>query len=452
MLQSRPIIFVLWLLAAIALAYAAYQYQQGLLVAAATLLGVISLQLKNYLQWSALLLFPLAFIASIILHPTQEPAFEYLMAALLTMISLAWLVLRTQGTKVELAWQRNISEALNMGSERLIEARNTDEIMKAGVGILSQLNVAPHIGFVAYRKGTPMILAASGAYESFIEQPIHPSDNDSRSVQADHWVAEEALALLQRDDRQSYLVSPVYGRADSHMGVLILTRPENKEFDEDVKGVIHSFARLLGSQLGQQHAIRELSDSNELTLRCLGNALEYRDDETGGHTQRVVNISMRLAKRLGWSEEQVKALRWGAYLHDLGKLAIPDAILHKPGPLSGEELQIMQQHPYQGYNMLQEVHFLPAETLDLVRYHHERWDGTGYPSGLRGKDIPETARVFAIVDVYDALIHERPYKPAWTPANALKEIRENAGKHFDPHYTEAFLRMMADKDDAKLVK
>lgn len=445
-------IIFLWLLATTALAYAAYQNQQGLLIASALLLSIVSLLSKNILRWSAFILFPIAFVSSIALHQAQQPDFEYLIAALLAMISMAWLLLREQGTKSELEWQRNISDALNVGSERLIEAKDTDEIMKAGVGLLSQLKVAPHIGFLAYRQGTPMILAASGAFESFLERPIHPSDNDSRSVQADHWVAEEALALLQRDDRQTYLVTSVYGSTDSHMGMLILTRPNNKEFDKEEESVISSFARLLGSQLGQQYAIHEANEANELTLRSLGTALEYRDNETSGHTERVVNASVRLARRLGWDEKQVRALRWGAYLHDIGKIAISDNILHKPGRLTDQERKTIQQHTTKGYDILQDLHFLPAETLDLVRYHHERWDSTGYPNGLRGKDIPDTARIFAIIDVYDALTHERPYKPAWTRDNALKEIRKQSGKHFDPHYTEAFLRMMADKDDAKLMK
>lgn len=296
-----------------------------------------------------------------------------------------------------------------------------------------------------------MILAATGAFESQIEKAIQPSDNDSRSVQADHWVAEEALMLLKRDDRRRYLVTPVYGRASNHLGVLILTRPDERDFDDEEESVVASFGRLLGAQLGQWHAIRDLRDANELTLRSLGAALERRDDETGGHTQRVVNTSMRLARRLGWDEEQVKALRWGAYLHDLGKIAIPDAILHKPGPLDIDERRIIQTHTSVGYDILQDLHFLPAETLDLVRYHHERWDGTGYPTGLRGQNIPETARVFSIVDVYDALTNARPYKPAWTRERALQEIRAQSGKQFDPQYVEAFLRMVADQDDAKLV-
>ncbi|WP_353540773.1 HD-GYP domain-containing protein [Deinococcus xinjiangensis] len=450
MSRARPLYYILMILALVTMGYAALHDQQGLLTGATLILALASWSLGGVFRWTALIAYPIAFLGALIL-PHAHPTLDKLVGALLTLGGVGWITLREQGARSEIAWQRNIIDALRVGSERLNEARDAEGIIRAGVGILSQLKVAPNLAFVAYRQGTPMILAATGAFESQIEKAIQPSDNDSRSVQADHWVAEEALMLLKRDDRRRYLVTPVYGRASNHLGVLILTRPDERDFDDEEKSVVASFGRLLGAQLGQWHAIRDLRDANELTLRSLGAALERRDDETGGHTQRVVNTSMRLARRLGWDEEQVKALRWGAYLHDLGKIAIPDAILHKPGPLDIDERRIIQTHTSVGYDILQDLHFLPAETLDLVRYHHERWDGTGYPTGLRGQNIPETARVFSIVDVYDALTNARPYKPAWTRERALQEIRAQSGKQFDPQYVEAFLRMVADQDDAKLV-
>lgn len=430
--------------------YSAYATLPFLLAGATLILALASWALGGVWRWLALVTFPLAFAASQFL-PGHKLHLPEVAGALLMLVGVAWITLREQGARSELAWQQNIIDALRIGSERLNDARDADGIIKAGVNILDKLNIAPNIAFVAYRQGTPYILSASGVFQRFMEQPIQPSDNDSRSVQADHWVAEEALAMLKREDRRRYLVTPVYGRSSAHLGVLILTRPDDVEFDEQEKSVIASFARLLGAQLGQWHAIRELREANDLTLRSLGAALERRDDETGGHTQRVVNTSMRLARKLGWDEEQVQALRWGAYLHDLGKIAIPDGILHKPGALTPEERKIIQTHTTIGYDLLQDIHFLPAETLDLVRYHHERWDGTGYPSGLRGQNIPNTARIFSIVDVYDALTNARPYKAAWTRERALEEIKAQSGKHFDPHYVEAFIRLMSDQDEAKLI-
>ncbi|WP_240738221.1 HD-GYP domain-containing protein [Deinococcus fonticola] len=452
MSAGRPLFILLLLVSLGLMAFAAQGHHQALLAGATLILALASWSLGGGWRWTALIAYPLAFAASMFLAGRSAPLpLLDLIGALLTLAGVGWVTLREQGARSELAWQQNIIDALRVGSERLNEARDADSIIRAGVDILNKLDIAPNIAFVAYRQGTPYILSATGVLKQFVERPIQPSGNDSRSVQADHWVAEEALAMLRREDRRSYHITPVYGRASAHLGVLILTRPDSVAFDEQEKSVIASFGRLLGAQLGQWHAIRDLRDANELTLRSLGAALERRDDETGGHTQRVVSTSVRLARRLGWDEEQVQALRWGAYLHDLGKIAIPDRILHKPGSLDDTERRVIQTHTTIGYDMLQELHFLPAETLDLVRYHHERWDGTGYPAGLRGQNIPETARVFTIVDVYDALTNARPYKSAWTRERAMQEIRSQAGKQFDPHYVEAFVRMMADQDDARLV-
>ncbi|WP_369409084.1 HD-GYP domain-containing protein [Deinococcus arboris] len=432
------------------LGYATARDLQGLMIAAALLLTALTLGRRGPLRWAGPAGYAAAFVVALVLPGPTTTLFD-LLAALLTLLTLGVMTLSGEANARELTWQRNTVAALRAGSERLADARDAEAIIRAGIGILDKLQVAPNLAFVAYRRGTPHILAATGAFDAFLERPIHPSDNDSRSVQADHWVAEEVLALLDKAQRRVFHVAPVYGRASNHLGVIILTRPAQVPFDEDEKGVVGAFARLLGAQLGQWHAIRDLRDANDLTLRSLGAALERRDDDTGGHTTRVVGMSVRLARRLGWDEDQVKALRWGAYLHDLGKLAIPDDVLHKRGPLNPDERRVIQTHTVIGYDMLQDLHFLPAETLDLVRYHHERWDGTGYPSGLRGQNIPDTARLFTLIDVFDALTNARPYKPAWTRDRALSEIRSQAGRQFDPQYVEAFLRMMAEHDDAHLV-
>lgn len=451
MFSPRPLLFLLLLLALVAVGYAVAHDQQGLMSGAALLIAVVSLSFRGIWRWAALLVYPLAFLASLALPGKEPPTVEMLVGGLLTIVALAWLLLRDQSQQQELEWRRKVVDALRTGSERLNEARNDEAIIRAGLNILVKLQVAPNLAFVAYRQGTPYVMAAQGAFNTFLNKPAYPSDNDSRSVQADHWVAEEVLALLSRAERQSYLVAEVYGRDSTHLGLLILARPTPQPFSAEERGVVQSFARLLGAQLGQERANRNLREANDLTLRSLGAALERRDDETGGHTARVVGLATRLAQRLGWDEEQVRALRWGAYLHDLGKIAIPDRILHKNGALDDQEKQVIRSHTTVGYEMLQDLHFLPAETLDLVRYHHERWDGTGYPSGLRGDNIPDAARIFSIVDVYDALTSERPYKSAWSPERALQEIRAGAGAHFDPQYVEAFLYLMAEQDDARLV-
>ncbi|SMB90836.1 HD-GYP domain, c-di-GMP phosphodiesterase class II (or its inactivated variant) [Deinococcus hopiensis KR-140] len=433
-----------------ALGYAARTDQQALLVGAALLLALVTAPLSGLPRWTALVAYPVAFIVSML--PPGLPLRPIdLAVALLVLTGLGILVLREGELNEELRWRRKTVQALQTASLGLVGASDAFGISRAAVDILDDLHVAPNVAFVAYRQGTPYILTARGAFSRYVGQPIHPSNNDSASVQADNWVAEEVLALLLREERRFFTVLPVEDRLEQHLGLLVLTSPLQPLTGEE-RAVVSSFAQLLASQLGQLQVIDELNEANDLTLRSLSSALEYRDDDTGGHTTRVVSLSVRLGHTLGWAEERVRALRWGAYLHDLGKLAIPDRILHKRGGLDSEERQIIQGHALLGYDLLQDLHFLPAETLDLVRYHHERWDGTGYPTGLRGHNIPEPARLFAIVDVYDALTNARPYKGAWTQERALEEIRLQAGRHFDPHYVEVFVRMMSEQDDASLVQ
>lgn len=176
-------------------------------------------------------------------------------------------------------------------------------------------------------------------------------------------------------------------------------------------------------------------------IRALGSAVENRDMSVKEHLERVTELAEQLGRALGLDGPTLAALRRGAYLHDLGKLATPDLILHKPGSLTLSERAVMQQHAEAGHRVAQQLAFLPQAALDVVLYHHERWDGLGYPQGLEDEAIPLTARIFAVCDVYDALTSTRPYKPAWSQAEALAEIASQAGKHFDPQVVEAFPKL-----------
>ena len=180
---------------------------------------------------------------------------------------------------------------------------------------------------------------------------------------------------------------------------------------------------------------------NEATLRALGLALEYRDYETKGHTDRVVETSLAFGAALGLSESTLQALRWGAYLHDLGKVAISDTILLKPGRLSDEEFAVVRRHTLIGVEMCADIPFLPSEARAVVRSHHERWDGGGYPDRVSGESIPLLARMFSLVDVYDALTSERPYKRAWSHAAAIAQLTAGAGTQFDPALVPVFVEV-----------
>ena len=197
-------------------------------------------------------------------------------------------------------------------------------------------------------------------------------------------------------------------------------------------------------QLAVEAAARgaaEILRAYEATLEGWIRALDLRDGETQGHSRRVVDLSVRLAQELGVCPEQLVHVRRGALLHDVGKMALPDTILLKAGELDEEEQALMRRHPEHAWEMLKGIDFLrPA--LDIPYGHHERWDGSGYPRGLKGEEIPLVARLFAVVDVWDALRYDRSYRPGW-PAERVKEhLREGAGTHFDPRVVPAFLRIL----------
>jgi PAS domain S-box-containing protein len=189
-----------------------------------------------------------------------------------------------------------------------------------------------------------------------------------------------------------------------------------------------------------QRSNTELALAYDTTLEGWSRALDLRDNETEGHTQRVTQMAVRLARFMGFDEESLVHIRRGALLHDIGKMGIPDSVLLKPGPLSDEEWVIMRRHPQYAYDMLVPVAFLhPA--LDIPHYHHEKWDGSGYPTGLKGDQIPLAARIFAIVDVWDALRSDRPYRPAWPDEKVREHISALSGTHFDPLVVEAFMSL-----------
>jgi HD-GYP domain-containing protein (c-di-GMP phosphodiesterase class II) len=182
-------------------------------------------------------------------------------------------------------------------------------------------------------------------------------------------------------------------------------------------------------------------------LEGLSQALELRDHETQGHTRRVTNMTVLLARRMGIPEAEIVRIRQGALLHDIGKMVIPDSILLKPGPLTPQEWVVMRKHPVYAYQILSRTeHLKPAFEIPL--YHHEKWDGSGYPCGLKGEQIPFAARLFAFSDVFDALTSNRPYRLAWPRHKALAYIKSQAGLYFDPNISPTFERLGNEIDYA----
>jgi putative nucleotidyltransferase with HDIG domain len=183
----------------------------------------------------------------------------------------------------------------------------------------------------------------------------------------------------------------------------------------------------------------ELAMAYDATIEGWSRALDLRDRETEGHTRRVTDLTLRLARKIGLSESRLVLIKRGALLHDIGKMGIPDDILHKPDELSEEEQQIMRQHPQLAYDMLEPIAYL-RDALNIPYCHHEKWDGSGYPRGLSGTQIPLEARLFAIVDVWDAITTDRPYRRGWPVQKALEYMQEQSGKYFDPQLVEIFLQ------------
>lgn len=191
---------------------------------------------------------------------------------------------------------------------------------------------------------------------------------------------------------------------------------------------------------------RELIVAYDACIEGWSRALDLRDKETEGHSKRVTVLTVQLARHLGLSESQITHIQRGALLHDIGKMGIPDYILLKPDHLSLAEWDIMRKHPQYAFDMLHPIEFLhPA--LDIPYAHHEKWDGSGYPRQLKGEEIPLAARMFALVDVWDALTNDRPYRPAWSTEKALAYIQEQAGIHFDPKLTPIFIELILQQQD-----
>ena len=236
------------------------------------------------------------------------------------------------------------------------------------------------------------------------------------------------------------------------VGVLEVFHRTPLDIDDEWLSFLSGIAQQAAIAIDNAKLFQELEKSNlnimaayDSTLEGWSNALELRDRETQGHSKRVVDLTIEIALQMGMTSEKLVHIRRGALLHDIGKVGIPDSILLKPGTLTPDERLAMEQHPVLAYNLLSSIEYLhPA--MDIPYSHHEKWDGSGYPNGLKGKNIPLQARIFAVVDVYDALTSDRPYRKAWSDKDALDYIAEQSGKHFDPEVVEIFLKLIGERD------
>jgi HD-GYP domain-containing protein (c-di-GMP phosphodiesterase class II) len=259
--------------------------------------------------------------------------------------------------------------------------------------------------------------------------------------------SQQTISPLKEEGYRGYLALPLVAKGHLVGALEIAWRAPQVSPIWDA-GFLERISEQVAFAIDRTNVLNSYRELNtELTLRYnamiegLSRALELRDLETDGHTRRVGELTMRMIEHMGGPADQWDAIRQGALLHDIGKIGIPDAILLKPGSLTDRERQVMQQHVIYGYNILAPITNL-RPILDIVLYHHERWDGSGYPYGLKGEQIPLVARTFAFVDVFDALTSDRPYRLAWSRKQAMEYVREQAGRGFDPHLTVLFLEVV----------
>ena len=246
-----------------------------------------------------------------------------------------------------------------------------------------------------------------------------------------------ALAAI-RNGAYDYLLKPF---EREQLLATVRRALENRRLKLENRAYQTNLEALVAAKTDQvRRAMSTLERSYDITLEALGDALDLKDAETEGHSKRVTAFTIAIARAMGISKDQIAVIARGAFLHDIGKMAIPDAILRKPGALTPEEVTIMREHCYRGYQMLKKIPFL-AEASEIVYSHQERWDGTGYPRGLKAEEIPLGARMFSIADTLDAITSDRPYRPAQTLAAAREEIQRWSGRQFDPNIVKLFMEM-----------
>jgi len=326
-------------------------------------------------------------------------------------------------------------------------------IKQLGVDAASVLLIQPGSGKLEYVAGqgfrtrnietTSLRIGEGNAGRAVVERRIIevPDLNTDRKYMRAQLIADEQFI--------SYYAVPLITKGEVKGVLEIFNRtrlnPDNDWLD---------FLETLGGQTaiavensmlfqGLQRSNFELAMAYDATIEGWSRALDLRDHETEGHTQRVTDMTVMLARKMGFNEDRLVFIRRGALLHDIGKMGIPDHILHKPEELNDEEQQIMRKHPQLAYDMLEPIIYL-RDALSIPYCHHEKWDGSGYPRGLASTQIPLEARLFAIVDVWDALTTDRPYRKGWPRKKALEYIREQSGKSFDPQLVEIFLQNIGE--------
>jgi putative nucleotidyltransferase with HDIG domain len=441
--QHRLIIFIL------AILWIALTYLMKLPPMSLSITGLIFLYWVWKEGWSGM-------IMGVSLVLAHAVVFKLAFPKMLTSdtFTLAWALIASAVTLGVVAWlrsldikdnvvQRKAIRALELGTMRLSEAQDAAGVMAAGLDAVRALELAPHLAFVQPIDGKLRIVLGRGGFSKYEGQSISNASRNPRQTQVDSLIRHLSDQIPEAKHWFSTAIL-VGGHGGRSLGTVVISRENKTPFTSSETALLTSLTRLFGAHLGQVSSLRELERSHESAHMTLGLALEYRDYETAGHTGRVVEMAEIVGQHLGLSTTERESLRAGAYLHDIGKMVIADQILLKPDVLTFEEREEMEKHAVIGFELLAKLDFVPTEALEVVKHHHERWDGGGYPSGLTGNDIPYLARIFAVIDLFDALTHARPYKRTYTALEAIDEITSQGGKQLDPFISADFVTLWKD--------
>jgi HD-GYP domain-containing protein (c-di-GMP phosphodiesterase class II) len=289
-------------------------------------------------------------------------------------------------------------------------------------------------------KGFAVSLTAKSIVGSSVSKKksiiIKDAQKDRRRARS----ADEWTGFVTR----SMMTVPLVLKSKSIGAIQAVNKRGGRLFNQEDLNLFRAIADSAALAVNNAQLLAQLQNSYDLTLEALSSALDLRDRETEGHSRRVVEYTARLAEQIGLDKDVIKNIRRGALIHDIGKIGVPDAVLHKPGPLDGDERKIIERHPQAGHDMLDNIPYL-REEIEIVLGHQEKWDGTGYPNGLRGEEIPLGARLFMIADTFDALTSNRPYRMGRPYVDARKIIEEESGKQFDPQAVAAFLAVPSEE-------
>ena len=256
---------------------------------------------------------------------------------------------------------------------------------------------------------------------------------------------DRLVESLKRDGLCENLLAPFRKKDGKIIFGLMSARLLKINGDDYLLSITRDISERIEAEQKMQEAHDQVEKAYEATLQGWARALELREHETANHSRRVVELTLKIGRKLSFSPTELNDMERGTLLHDIGKMGVPDNILLKPGPLSDDEWVVMKQHPEYAYHLLKDVDYL-HQALEIPYSHHEHWDGTGYPRGLKGVEIPISARIFTIVDVWDALLSDRPYRPAWNRLSVMKYIEEQSGKLFDPEIVTLFLRLASEEE------